>query len=1426
MRAPKTRSAAKKDDMEVNSRFAALVRSACPAELANLVAFQKADISGPQWVLFFSARRPLSAGEREGLQTAVQSILPAGVNFCLDINEEAPIKTASELRALLLPLLEQKKPFYARLLAAGEWQYAPPKLTVLLARAGESLQKHGCQLLEELAASQGIRLRAVLEIAQADDTLRHEHQQAAMELCQQAAAQPAASKKETREKTQTASEARPLLLYGKKIAGQPSPLAGVDELTGSLVAQGEVFELEEKPLKDGQKVLLVFSLTDYTGSLACKLFLPAGKAAGLLEDFSVGCYVKVEGQCQNDTYLNERVLQVRSIERAEKPERCDNAPEKRIELHLHTRLSQLDSITSPAKLVAQLKRFGHKAVAITDHGVVQAFPDMEAEVKKQKADIQLIFGMEGYLYNDTAGLSITPPQPLEALTYVVLDVETTGLDARVDQIIELAAVNTKTGETFSAFVNPRRHISEKITNLTGITNGNVADAPPIEEVLPRFLAFARGAVLVGHNAAFDLSFLRLAANRQQLPFRFPELDTMALARKLLPGLKSYRLAKVCAALDIKLENAHRALYDAQATAVAFSKMLELLQQKGVTSSDELGAMLQKDSRDVYHIILLAQNKTGLQNLYRLVSESHLKHFYKRPGLPKSLLEQWREGLLLGSACEAGELFSAVLNKEPHERLLEIARFYDYLEVQPLGNNQFLIQSGALPNAEALQEINKIIIALGEELNLPVVAAGDVHYVNPQDEISRRVILHSQGFSDAASQTLYLHSTEEMLQAFAYLPEETRQRIVIEAPAALAARCEKMQSFPRDRLYTPKMEGAEEEIRQSAYENAYKLYGNPLPALVEARLEKELSAIIRHGFAVLYAIAQKVVAKSLSDGYLVGSRGSVGSSFAATMTNITEVNPLPPHYVCPSCQYSDFGKELRRFSCGIDLPEQACPRCGAPLLRLGYDIPFEVFMGFDGDKAPDIDLNFSGEYQPVIHKYIEDLFGKDNVFRAGTIAGVAEKTAMGYVLKYCEEKQLQLPGAEKRRLAAGCIDVKRTTGQHPGGMVVLPKENSIYEFTPLQYPANDAGKEVITTHFDFNSLHDTMLKLDILGHDDPTTLRMLERLTGVGARNLALDDPALMSLFNSTEAIGVNPEALGTTVATFGLPEFGTSFVRKILIETKPRSVADLVRISGLSHGTDVWTNNAQELVKSGAASLPELICTREDIMQKLQEAGLPDAMAFKIMESVRKGKGLSPEMEEAVSGLGLKSWVIGSLKKIKYMFPKAHAAAYVTMALRFAHYKIYHPQAFYTAYFTVRADDFEVGLMQGGVESLRARIRELHQKPELNAREKGILSMLELAVEMKLRGIHFADLNLYASAARDFIMQPNGRILPPLTSIAGLGEAAALSIVSAREQGPFSSVADIVRRTRASKTVLEMLEQNGCLRGIPQSEQMDFFEMA
>ncbi|MCL1796257.1 MAG: PolC-type DNA polymerase III, partial [Clostridia bacterium] len=1110
--------------------------------------------------------------------------------------------------------------------------------------------------------------------------------------------------------------------------------------------------------------------------------------------------------------------------------RLDTAHVKRVELHLHTQMSSMDATASAAALIEQAAKWGHPAVAITDHGVVQAFPEAFETAKKH--GIKLIPGMEGYLADtDTEIVLNAGDRPFD-IPIVVLDFETTGLSPRNDRVVEVGAaklVGDTVVEELSLLINPGIPIPQRSTDVHKITDAMIREKPAFADIADQLLGFIGDAALAAHNAPFDMAFLEEELGRCGLCWKGPAIDTLTFARKALPQLKRHRLSDLCRHLNIKQDNAHRALDDAKATALVYIKLARLAREREVESLADInlaftGSTLAESS----HIILLATSQQGITNLNRLVSEAHLNYFYRRPNIPRDLLQRYREGIIVGSACEAGELFQAVLRGRDEKSLSQIARFYDYLEIQPISNNAFMIAQGLVGGEEELRDINRKIIALGEKAGIPVVATGDVHFLRPEDAIFRSILMAGKGFADADAQPpLYFKTTDEMLQEFSYLGEEKAREVVVEAPCKIAARVSDVRLFPPHpeglKTFQPFWEDAADDIQKMVTDAAKRRYGENLPELVSARLDKELSAIIGYGFATLYSIAQKLVAKSLSDGYLVGSRGSIGSSLVATMCGITEVNPLPPHYLCEACHYIQFDERHELAGVGIDLPEADCPHCGASLLRDGYDIPFEIFLGFKGDKVPDIDLNFSGVYQPVAHKYVEELFGTGSVFRAGTIGTLAEKTAFGYVNGYLNERDQTVTEAEKNRLVLGCIGARRTTGQHPGGIVLLPKGYEIYQFTAIQHPADDTNSQITTTHYDFGSMHDVLVKLDILGHDDPTMLNMLERLTGVDARSVSITDDSVMALFVGPEPLGVTKEQIRCSSGTLGLPEFGTRFVRGMLEATRPRTMQELVRISGLSHGTDVWLGNAADLISSKTATLSECICARDDIMSYLLRRGVEPLTAFQTMESVRTGKGLTPEMEMAMRAVDTPEWFIESCKKIKYLFPKSHAVAYVLMALRIAWFKVNHKEAYYAAYFTVRADAFDIALMSRNRDALTQYLDDCELRlKQLTAAERDQLILAEIALEMLSRGVRLLPIDLYTSSPDAFQLTDDG-ILPPFVAISGLGLSASESLCEARAAGPFLSVEDIKIRAKVSVAVIDQLRANGVLDGLPETSQVSLF---
>ncbi len=1223
-------------------------------------------------------------------------------------------------------------------------------------------------------------------------------------------------------KTETKKEDKPKaaadgMIHGKHVPGELTPIKELSELTGACVICGQLMDLKSFDIKNetrGKRSILVFSVTDLSSTVTCKAFVSRDKCEEIIERLRKAEAVRVAGTAAYDSFSRELCISVKSIEEAKAIKRQDEAEVKRVELHIHTNMSALDGCADEVDVVKRAASFGHEAVAITDHGVVQAFP--RAFDTAKKLGIKVIYGMEAYMIDDT-GHKYSEDFADE---YIVFDLETTGFNPQQCGITEIGAVRLRHGEvidTFSTFVNPGQPISKQITDLTGITNEMVADAPSMGEALLKFKDYVGDTPLAAHNAPFDLSFIKKHGEDNGIRFENECMDTVWLIKRTFPGHKSYSLGNLAADFGIQLRH-HRALDDAECTAKLMAMCIEKASAQGNA------AAVDEKSLPVYHVILLCKNKKGLFNLYKLVSESHTKHFYRRPRVPKSLLSQYREGLIVGSACEQGELIQAILRYASEGEQEQIAAFYDYLEVQPDGNNYFMVREGRLRNVEAVRDITRRIVALGETLEKPVVATCDAHFIEPQDEYFRRILMHGQKFSDADNQApLYFRTTAEMLAEFAYLGADKAREIVIDNTRAVAAQVEIIKLLP-DEPAMPEIPDAAKKLESMCYDNVHARYGEQLPAIVEERLKYELNNIITHGYDVLYYIAYELVKHSLDDGYLVGSRGSVGSSLAATMAGITEVNALPPHYVCPHCRHSDFNVDTTKYACGPDLPPKNCPQCGTAYLRDGYDIPFATFLGINADKVPDIDLNFSGVYQPQAHKFILEFFGEEYVFRAGTISSIKEQTAYGFVKNYLQEKGITASKAEIDRLTKGVSGTKRTTGQHPGGLVILPKSRDIHEFTPIQYPANDPSSGSVTTHYNFNSLHDRLVKLDILGHDDPTALRMLQDLTGINPKEVPINDPDTLSLFSSTRALGLDPsQILGCQVGSIAIPEFGTKFVRQILVETQPTTIDELVRIAGLSHGTDVWLNNAQDLIQAGTATLREVICTRDDIMNYLVSKGMDATESFFIMESVRKGKGLKDDWEAHMREAKVPEWFIDSCKKIAYMFPRAHAVAYVMMALRIAYFKVHHPRAFYATYFSVRADNLDAAYLHSG-ETVRERIAHIEaQGKAASALEQSQLTILEVALEMYERGIEFLPCDLYKSDATNCVIEDEGLRLP-FTALGGTGLSAAQGIVRAREQSPFLSIEDLKVRSGISSAVVTKLEENGCLKGLLKSNQLSLFD--
>lgn len=1242
------------------------------------------------------------------------------------------------------------------------------------------------------------------------------------------------------------------LIFGKLIQ---DPIVSVNEAIAAydmVTIQGEVFFTDNKDIhskKTGKDyVKIAFDMTDRTNSVRVSKFLAADKAGDTASKIKKGLYCTVQGKMVYDTFAKEMVLEPTGIVKAKKPERKDTYEGmKRVELHLHTNMSAMDGMSSTASLLCRAAKWGHRAMAITDHGVAQAFPEaLHAQEGKQKdiiGDMKIIYGIEAYYINDENSISVVRGKSAEPLdgTFIVFDLETTGLNPASEEITEIAAVRVVEGEirdSFQTYVNPHKPIPAEITELTGISDETVADAPDLDKAVPEFLKWAGEGQypLVAHNAGFDMGFLRTACQRLGIEREFTSIDTLEMSRLMLPHMHKFKLNILAKELQVGPFEHHRASEDAAVLGRIYVKLLKRLREEmhAVTTADinpVLAATTDRKNKlknlPRYHFIILVKNQAGLRNLYQLISKSFLEYYNKRPIMPRSELIRHREGLIFGSACEAGEVFRALTKGEPWEEIKRLASFYDYLEIQPIGNNNFMIAKGMAKDEEQLRDWNRDILRLADELGKPCCATGDVHFLEPEDEAFRRILMAGQGFSDADNQApLYFKSTDEMLKEFSYLGEDRAYEVVVKNTNMIADMCDVIRPVPREN-YPPHIDGCEDDLRNMCYEKAKRIYGDPLPEPVQARLDRELGSIIGNGYAVMYIIAQKLVTKSLADGYLVGSRGSVGSSLAAFMSDITEVNSLAPHYLCPDDKYLEWHEE---YSCGVDLPDKICPKCGKPLTKQGFNIPFETFLGFEGDKVPDIDLNFAGEYQSRIHWYTGEIFGHDHVFRAGTIGTVAEKTAFGYVKKYMVERGVECSRAEENRLAAGCTGVRRTSGQHPGGVVVVPKEIEIYDVCPIQHPADDPDSDIITTHFEYHSIDANLLKLDELGHDDPTIIKHLENLTGVNAQEIPLDDPETMSLFHSCKALkykGENPDTdpiLGD-LGCVAVPEFGTKFVRGMVKETHPSTFAELVSISGLSHGTDVWLGNAAELVRKGIP-LSGCICCRDDIMNYLILQGVKPKLSFKTMESVRKGKGLTEEMEAAMNEQHVPEWYIDSCKKIKYMFPKAHAVAYVMMAFRIAWFKVHRPLAFYSAYFSIRAKGFDASCMIKGDKVCLDKMTELRGKERdktISAAEKDMMTTLEVCHEFYRRGFTFEPMDVYKSDATRFLVTETG-LIPPFTSMPGIGEQAALSIVEERKNGKFLSAEElIVRCPKASKAVVELLEQIGALGSMPKTTQMTLF---
>ena len=1399
-----------------------------------------------------AANKMIPLQKQEELKGALLESLPGIQAVSLAVFYELTDKTPEALAAgywgSIKTLVSQKSKICAGVIADAEWRVTEHKLQILVKHnmAYYLAQKHLDDAIASMIHTEtGETLLVQFKNQKATEAdraaLENNRKKKFEELSRQIITTQAAAvqEKANAEVAAVSSSVSKGILLGKEINGANQKIIDTKILGENVIIEGSIYNIEPREIR-GEKYIVSFDITDLSDSTTVKFFVKKSVFDAELSDkIKKGKYLRVQGEVQFDKYTKEIDIMAKNIMTAAAPApRMDDAEEKRVELHLHTQMSSMDGVTPVKKYIERAIAWGHKAIAITDHGVVQAFPDAMNAIGK--SDLKVIYGVEAYLIDDLGSVVTMPRGQSLDDTFVVFDIETTGLSKETESITEIGAVKVVDGkiiDRFSTFVNPERPIPAEITKLTGITNEMVADAPVITEILPRFLEFCQDAVLVAHNANFDTGFIRLNAERKcGIEVKNTVLDTLELSRSLLPELKKHKLDIVCEQLGVSLEGHHRAVNDAEATAEVFLKFIDMLVEKEIYKVDDINVFSSQTVNykklKAYHAIILAKDYVGLRNLYELISLSHIDYYFRRPRIPKSKLIQHREGLILGSACEAGELYRALLDKKPKQVIEELVNFYDYLEIQPLGNNRFMIESPKVESVHSMEDIiaiNKQIVALGEEHNKPVVATCDVHFIDPQDAAFRKIIMAAEGFADADKQApLYFRTTKEMLKEFTYLGEEKAREIVITNTNKIADMVEKIKPIPDD-TFPPKIEGADEELRQICMDKAISIYGDPLPPIVQDRLETELNSIISNGYAVLYIIAQKLVWKSVADGYLVGSRGSVGSSFAANMAGITEVNSLPPHYICDHCKYSDFESEtVKAFAMeeasGCDMPDKDCPVCGHKLRKDGHDIPFQSFLGFEGDLEPDIDLNFSGDYQQQAHAYTEVLFGKGKVFKAGTIGTLADKTAYGFVKKYFDAREITPHNAEIQRLTEGCTGVKRTTGQHPGGLMVVPSDHDIHEFCPIQRPANDVNSTVTTTHFDYHSISGRLLKLDLLGHDDPTVIRMLYDLTGVNPQDVPLGDPETMSLFESPKALGVTEEEINCKTGTLGIPEFGTKFVRGMLIDTKPKTFADLLRISGLSHGTDVWLGNAQTLIENGTITLKETISTRDSIMIYLINKGVEKKKSFKIMEKVRKGKGLTEEDIADMKASDVPDWYIESCQKIKYMFPKAHAAAYVMMAFRIAYFKINYPEAYYASYFSVRAcDDFDYSCMCQGIDVARDAIREIQAKgQEATAKDKNKQTVLEIVVEFYARGFKFCPIDLYRSDAKNFLPTEEG-LLPPFSSLQGLGVNAAQSIVEGRKDGEFNTLEELKERTSLGRSLIDLLKENGVLDGIPETNQLCLF---
>ena len=1371
------------------------------------------------------------------------------VSRCYDLQRLTIMAThpASQLHNIhpeeLMGLFVEKNSMNRGSLAGASWQWEDNTLTIRLTGNGKKelmeCVPSVCQYLQErFGTAVNIRIEASQTLAGED--LFH-----AMEKLREGMIKelPKAVQGASKEAVKPAAQSN--AIYGKPFKGTPVPMKEVSLDMGSVIVEGKVFAVTHKELKKRNAWVVNFDMTDNTGSVRINRFMENTEAKPILEGIKEGSVIKVQGKLTVNNFDNEMVLKPNAIMPGSMPRRQDSAEgEKRVELHLHTTMSNMDALTNTADAVKQAAAWGHKAIAITDHGVAQSFPDAMKAASKAKVagtdqNIKVLYGCEGYYVNDVDDRIVVHGTQDMAFDqeFVAFDLETTGLSSKNDRIIEIGAVILKNGveiDRFQTFVDPERKLDRKIVELTGITDEMLSGAPTIEAVLPDFIEFIGNRVLVAHNADFDTGFVRAACVRLGLPYEFTAADTLILAQNLLPNLGKHKLDVVANALSLPEFNHHRAADDAMICGLIMERFFRDLQERGIHTLQEINpamcalrAQNRIGDRHARHIILFAKNQVGLRNLYHVLSEANLKYFKRGvPRIPKSLLLELREGLIIGSACEAGELFQAIIAQKSEDELKRIASFYDFLEIQPLSNNRFMLAKGIVQEEEELRQFNRTVVRLGEELGKPVVATGDVHFLNPEDEIFRHILLATKGFDDCDKENpLHFRTTDEMLREFSYLGEEKAYEVVVTNTNLIADMCETLRPVPFN-LFAPKIENSVEDLKNLVYGKFHRLYGENPPELMVKRVETELNDIINSHYDVIYMSAQKLVQNSLEHGYLVGSRGSVGSSIVAYMSGITEVNAFPPHYRCPNpaCKYTDLDVP-KGYNCGADLPDTVCPKCGTPMEKDGFNIPFETFLGFGGDKVPDIDLNFSGEYQARAHAYCVEMFGASHVFRAGTVGTVAEKTAFGYVKKYLEERGKTASAAEKARLAAGCVGVRRTTGQHPGGLVVIPQENEIWDFCPVQHPADDVNSDQITTHFEYHSMEDNLLKLDMLGHDDPTMIRMMEDLTGVDAKQIPLDDKKTMSIFTSSKVLGYEEDPLLGPTGAVAVPEFNTRFTRGVLLDTMPEKFDFLVRISGYTHGTDVWLGNARDLITSKTAAVDETIGCRDDIMIYLISCGMPEKRSFKIMESVRKGRGLPDGAEEEMKAAGVPDWYINSCKKIKYLFPKAHAVAYVMMAFRIAWFKVYHPLAFYAAYFYRRSQKggFDANLMTNGLDAILANIKAIDGNEDATDKDEDLLTTMEVVYEYYIRGFEFLPIDLYKSEATKFVIE-DGKLRPPFVSISGLGENAAFDLVRGREGKHFLSIEEVAEACpKVSKTHIQMLKDAGAFADLPETSQVSLF---